>query len=106
MIAHLAEHTAAGHVVPADVVPALLAERDANDRYIRTGDERYLDGVCGEPSPTGERTCMWPKGHRPRIYDPGVVRDGRGVEVAHSWAEPSLWPPSLRIGQIAEVPGP
>lgn len=114
MIAHLAEHRAASHVVPADVVPALQAERHGNDLFIATGDERYLDGICGEPGPAEAicmppgryaiEVCMWPKGHRPRIYPPGVARDGGVHEIAHSWAEPPLWPPSTRVGEITEAP--
>jgi hypothetical protein len=34
MVAHLREHIAAGHVVPDDVIPALLADREENDAFI------------------------------------------------------------------------
>lgn len=104
MIEHLRAHVAAGHCVPDHVIPDLEADRVANDYFIATGDERYLDGVCGEPAPVGEGRCVWPTGHRPRIYGPGVARDGRGHEVAHSWAEPPLWPKSMWVGEITEAP--
>jgi hypothetical protein len=34
MIAHLRAHIAAGHTVPADVIPALEADRAENDAFI------------------------------------------------------------------------
>lgn len=34
MVRHLGEHIAAGHIVPDDVIPALEADREENDRYI------------------------------------------------------------------------
>jgi hypothetical protein len=103
MIEHLREHVKAGHVVPADTITELLADHDANDLFIATGDERYLDGICGEAGPDGA-VCRWPKGHPAYLYDPGVTREGRACEVAHSWAEPPLWPAAVRVGKITEVP--
>jgi hypothetical protein len=35
MVAHLREHIAAGHFVPDDVIPALEADREENDAFIR-----------------------------------------------------------------------
>ena len=102
LIAHLREHERAGHTVPADTISELRADERGNDLFIATGEERYLDGVCLEAGP-GDAICLWPKGHGPRIYDPGVTRDGRGGEVAHSWAEPPLWPAAVRIGKITEA---
>ncbi len=32
-VAHLAQHVAAGHTVPDDVVPELLADREENERF-------------------------------------------------------------------------
>jgi hypothetical protein len=40
MIAHLREHQAEGHDVPEDVIEALEADREENDRWIAdVGDE-------------------------------------------------------------------
>ena len=35
MVAHIREHIAAGHAVPDDVIPRLLAEQEANDAEMR-----------------------------------------------------------------------
>ena len=37
MVEHLKRHIAAGHCVPDDVIPSLLADAEENDRYLATG---------------------------------------------------------------------
>ncbi len=44
MIAHLREHIAAGDTVPADVIPALDADREENDAFIIRVGQR--EGGC------------------------------------------------------------
>lgn len=42
IVAHLREHEAAGHLVPAYTFEELELDREQNDRYIATGDESAL----------------------------------------------------------------
>jgi hypothetical protein len=44
MIQHLDKHRETGHTVPDDCYERLLAEAEANDEWIRTGDDKVLDG--------------------------------------------------------------